>query len=77
VQPEQGRWQRTFTIITTQSESLIEPIHDRMPVILDERAAEDWMKSSRARFFATEIASSAGSRRQPHYDANNPEKNYS
>jgi hypothetical protein len=32
VQPEQGRWQRTFTIITTQSESLIEPIHERMPV---------------------------------------------
>jgi putative SOS response-associated peptidase YedK len=41
--PEPGRWQRTFTIITTRANRLIEPIHDRMPVILDERRAEDWM----------------------------------
>jgi hypothetical protein len=34
---------QTFTIITTRGNQLIEPIHDRMPVILDERAAEDWM----------------------------------
>jgi len=42
-QPEPGRWQRTFTIITTGANRLLEPVHDRMPVILDERAAEDWM----------------------------------
>jgi putative SOS response-associated peptidase YedK len=41
--PEPGRWQRTFTIITTRANRLIEPIHDRMPLILDERRAEDWM----------------------------------
>ena len=42
-QPEPGQWQRTFTIIMTWPNRLIEPIHDRMPVILGERAAEDWM----------------------------------
>jgi putative SOS response-associated peptidase YedK len=28
-----GQWQRIFTIITTRANRLIEPIHDRMPVI--------------------------------------------
>jgi putative SOS response-associated peptidase YedK len=42
-QPKPGHWQRTFTIITTRANRLIEPIHDRMPVIFNERAAEDWM----------------------------------
>ena len=42
-QPEPGVWQRTFTIVTTRANRLIEPIHDRMPVILDEGAADDWM----------------------------------
>jgi putative SOS response-associated peptidase YedK len=30
-QPEPGHWQRTFTIITTRANRLIEPFHDRMP----------------------------------------------
>jgi putative SOS response-associated peptidase YedK len=38
-QPEPGYWQGTFTIITTRANLLIEPIHDRIPVILDGRAA--------------------------------------
>ena len=42
-QPKPGEWQRTFTIITTIANAVLQPIHDRMPVILDERAAEDWM----------------------------------
>jgi putative SOS response-associated peptidase YedK len=42
-QAEPGRWQRTFTIITTRANRLLEPVHDRMPVILDQRAAEDWL----------------------------------
>ena len=42
-QPKPGERQRTFTIITTQANGLIKSIHDRMPVILDESAAEDWM----------------------------------
>ena len=38
-----GHWQRTLTIITTRANRLIEPFHDRMPVILDERTADDWI----------------------------------
>lgn len=42
-QPQPGVWHRTFTILTTDSNSLVAPIHDRMPVVLDERAADLWM----------------------------------
>ncbi len=34
---------RTFTIITTQANELLQPIHDRMPVILRRDAEEDWL----------------------------------
>ncbi len=36
-------WQATFTIITTEPNALIRPIHDRMPVILDGDAADRWL----------------------------------
>jgi putative SOS response-associated peptidase YedK len=42
---EPGYWLRTFTIITTGANRLIAPFNYRMPVILEERAAEDWMKN--------------------------------
>jgi len=38
-----GEWQTTFTIITTDANRLLEPIHNRMLVILDEAGAADWM----------------------------------
>jgi putative SOS response-associated peptidase YedK len=41
--PEPNRGALTFTIITCPANQLISSIHDRMPVILDDRAAEDWM----------------------------------
>jgi putative SOS response-associated peptidase YedK len=41
--PEKDRPELTFTIVTCAANALIAPIHDRMPVVLDERAAEDWM----------------------------------
>ena len=34
---------RTFTIVTTRANSAMAPYHDRMPVILDDRDADDWM----------------------------------
>jgi putative SOS response-associated peptidase YedK len=40
---QSGEWQTTFTIITTAANRLLEPIHNRMPVILDEAGAADWM----------------------------------
>jgi hypothetical protein len=37
--------QRTFTIIATRANRLIVRVHDRMPMILDEAAAENWMNA--------------------------------
>ncbi len=42
-QPTPDTWQRTFTIITTTANGLLAPIHDRMPVILTEEAADEWL----------------------------------
>jgi putative SOS response-associated peptidase YedK len=42
-QPQPGEWRTTFTIITTTANRTIERIHNRMPVILDEAGAADWM----------------------------------
>jgi putative SOS response-associated peptidase YedK len=41
--PEKDRTELTFTIVTCAASATIAAIHDRMPVVLDERAAEDWM----------------------------------
>ena len=42
-QKEPGEWQRTFTIITTEANALMEPVHNRMPVILEDQAIDDWL----------------------------------
>jgi len=39
----EGQRVRTCTIITTQANPLLASIHDRMPVILPEYAAETWL----------------------------------
>ena len=41
--PQKNQPQVTFTIITCTPNRVIAPIHDRMPVVLDERGADDWM----------------------------------
>lgn len=40
---EPGQWEQTFTIITTTANKLMSSLHDRMPVILDDRDADLWM----------------------------------
>jgi len=35
--------ERTFTIITTKPNALLEPIHNRMPVILEEDSIDKWL----------------------------------
>src|SRR5215211_5199991 len=42
-QPEPERWERTFTIVTTDANALIAPVHDRMPVILPEDEVDRWL----------------------------------
>src|SRR5229473_5167917 len=58
-QPQPGEWRTTFTIITTAANRTIEPIHSRMPVILDETGAADWM-NARARSALAQAPSGAG-----------------
>ena len=33
----------TFTIITTEANPLVKPIHDRMPVIMEPAQAQEWL----------------------------------
>jgi len=35
--------ERTFTIITTTPNALMEPVHDRMPVVLTDDAVDEWL----------------------------------
>lgn len=46
--PEPDESETTFTIVTTTPNSLISPIHDRMPVILPEEAVDQWLFGSEA-----------------------------
>jgi putative SOS response-associated peptidase YedK len=39
--PKRDMPEVTFTVVTCEANALIAEVHDRMPVILDERAAED------------------------------------
>jgi len=41
--PTPDQRERTFTIITTEPNGLVAPIHDRMPVVLEEEAIDDWL----------------------------------
>jgi putative SOS response-associated peptidase YedK len=43
-EPE-GQWLETFTIITTDPNQLMEPIHNRMPVILPRQAYDRWLST--------------------------------
>jgi putative SOS response-associated peptidase YedK len=43
VHDAEGKLRNTFCIITTQANSLVEKIHDRMPVILAQEDEEDWL----------------------------------
>ena len=41
--PTTGEVKKTFTIITTQPNDLVKPIHDRMPAIVDESQIDAWL----------------------------------
>ncbi len=41
--PAPDEKERTFTIVTTTANSLIEPVHNRMPVILEGEGIDDWL----------------------------------
>ncbi|MDB5560165.1 MAG: yedK [Enterovirga sp.] len=41
--PDTGAWQRTFTIVTTDANSLVGKLHDRMPVIIAPQDRDRWL----------------------------------
>ena len=41
--PKPGERQRTFTIITTRANDLMNPYHDRMPVVLTDDQVDAWL----------------------------------
>jgi putative SOS response-associated peptidase YedK len=41
-----GKTFRSFTILTTQPHSTIKPIHDRMPVVINENDRDRWLSAS-------------------------------
>lgn len=43
VDPRTGEVDRRFTILTTEANSLVAPLHDRMPVILPIEALDVWL----------------------------------
>jgi putative SOS response-associated peptidase YedK len=45
-----GKKVESFTIITTEPNELIQPIHNRMPVIMRPEDEEQWLDGSRIRF---------------------------
>ena len=40
-------WVRSCTIITTRANGVLAPIHDRMPVVLDEAVWDEWLDPTR------------------------------
>ena len=41
--PQTEAWRRTFTILTTEANEAVAPVHDRMPVILPPERIDDWL----------------------------------
>jgi putative SOS response-associated peptidase YedK len=41
--PANGQWLQSFTIVTTDANELMAPVHDRMPVILHESDFDRWL----------------------------------
>ncbi len=41
--PATREWMRTFTILTTDANDTVAPVHDRMPVILSPERVDDWL----------------------------------
>jgi putative SOS response-associated peptidase YedK len=48
VDPVTGEVVRRFAIVTTEANALVEPFHDRMPVVLSPDAHGRWLEPSRA-----------------------------
>jgi putative SOS response-associated peptidase YedK len=52
-----GQKLRTYTVLTTDPNELVEPIHNRMPVILHRRDYERWLAPADAAHLAADLLS--------------------
>jgi len=43
-----GQWVRSFTVLTTEANALIAPLHERMPVIVPQKDWELWLSGAEA-----------------------------
>lgn len=41
--PSDGEWMRSFTILTTDANTTVAPVHDRMPVIMPRERLDEWL----------------------------------
>ena len=41
--PADGEWLRTFTILTTEANAMVESVHNRMPVLLPRERLDEWL----------------------------------
>jgi putative SOS response-associated peptidase YedK len=46
--PATSQGVETYTIITTEANAAIAPLHDRMPVIVGEHSYERWLDAARS-----------------------------
>ncbi len=46
-QREPSEWEPTFTIVTTEANATLEPVHNRMPVILPDDVVDEWLHPRR------------------------------
>ena len=60
----------SFTIITTEANDSVKPIHDRMPLILEQDQYEPWLNQRDLPIMIAELAKHAVS-----FDVNNPKHN--
>ncbi len=44
--PKTGKWEDTFSIFTTDNNTLLAPVHDRQPVILEAHEYDEWLSES-------------------------------
>jgi putative SOS response-associated peptidase YedK len=58
-----GKKVESFTIITTEPNELVRPIHNRMPVILQPEDEEQWLDASRTTFAKARLVLKPPSRR--------------
>lgn len=46
---------RTFTIITTEPNAVVSPVHNRMPVILEREKEQTWLKNKNDKTLLTDL----------------------